>query len=96
MTLNDFYTASNSDIYIQYYAKLKAEQKFSFKKEIDALIMKARAFNFTTFKTGLYADGHLSEAEKAYLDILDKMLKQRVDTYAQSKEILMRVLGAGK
>ena len=96
MTINDFYTAANSDIYKQYYTKLKAEQQFSFKKEIDALIMKARAFNFTTFKAGLYSDGHLSDAEKDYLDILDKMLKQRVDTYAQSKEMLMRVLGARK
>jgi hypothetical protein len=94
MSIGDFFSSERSSSYVQYYKELQQQQKFAFKKEIDALLLKARRFNFTQFKNRLYSDGKLSQAEKAHLNIIGRILEQRIETYASSKQNLMEIIGA--
>jgi hypothetical protein len=93
MQIEDMYTASRVSVLKDYYLTLQENQKYAFKKEVDALLKKAREFNFTNFKTQVYNDGHLSDAEKIQIDIMQRILNQRVTFLTQSKEMLLRVLG---
>lgn len=92
MQIDDLFSADRTTQYRQYWAQLRENQRFSFKKEIDALLKKARSFNFTNFKTRLYSDGRLSESEKNHLDIVNRILEQRITLLTNSKDILVRVL----
>ena len=92
MQIQDMYQAGRVSILKDYYLTLQENQKFAFKKEVDALLKKARDFNFTNFKTQVYSDGHLSDAEKIQIDIMQKILNQRVTFLTQSKDMLLRVL----
>jgi hypothetical protein len=92
MQIDDLFSADRTSQYRQYWAQLRENQRFSFKKEIDALLKKARSFNFTNFKTRLYNDGRLSESEKNHLDIVNRILEQRITLLTNSKDILVRVL----
>jgi hypothetical protein len=93
MQIQDMYNAGRVSLLKDYYLTLQENQKYAFKKEVDALLKKAREFNFTNFKTQIYSDGHLSDAEEIQIDIMEKILNQRVTFLTQSKEMLMRVLG---
>jgi hypothetical protein len=90
--VSDFYSDARASQLKQYWDALKEDQKFSFRREIESLLKRARAFNFTNFKTRMYADGHLSDAEKAHIEIIGKILEQRINILTRSKDVLLRVL----
>jgi len=96
MTIAEFFDSPEGERYAKYFMELQQEQRFSFRREIDALLLKARQFNFTQFKTRLYNDGKLSSAEKAHLNIIGKILESRINRYASSRDTLMKILGANK
>lgn len=96
LAIDDFMNGPNGDRYVVYFQKLKQEQRFAFRREIDALLLRARQFNFTQFKNRLYSDGKLSDAEKAHLNIIGRILDLRIQKYADSRETLMDILGAKK
>lgn len=96
MTLSEFMRAPQNDKYVAYFQKLQQQQRFAFRREIDALLLRARQFNFTQFKNRLYSDGRLSDAEKAHLNIIGRILDLRIQRYADSRETLMDILGAKK
>jgi len=96
MGVDDFYSAQRAAMYRQYWAELKENQRFAFRKMIDTLLKRARAFNFTNFKTRLYSDGQLSDAEKTHIDILGRIVEQRIDRLTTSKQTLLRVIGDRK
>ena len=82
--------------YLPVFQKLQQQQKFAFRREIDALLLRARQFNFTQFKNRLYSDGKLTDAEKAHLNIIGRILELRIQKYAGSRDSLMEILGAKK
>ena len=90
------YPDSNEETYSQYFQKLQQQQRFAFRREIDALLLRARQFNFTQFKNRLYGDGRLTDAEKAHLNIVGRILETRIQNYAGSRENLMEILGVKK
>lgn len=96
MSIGEFFDSASALRYRQYFQALQQQQKFAFRKEIDALLQKARQFNFTQFKARLYSDGRLNEAEKAHIEILRTILNTRIDAYARTRETLMDILGATK
>lgn len=96
LVINDFMNGPDGDRYVVYFQKLKQEQRFAFRREIDALLLRARQFNFTQFKNRLYSDGKLTDAEKAHLNIIGRILDLRIQKYADSRETLMDILGAKK
>jgi hypothetical protein len=95
-TFADFLNADENLDYRRYFQELKEQQRFAFRKEIEALLLRARRFNFTKFKDRLYSDGKLSSAEKAHLNIIGKILETRIKIYSNSKDTLMDILGAKK
>jgi hypothetical protein len=96
LAISEFLDGPNGDTYAVYFQKLKQEQRFAFRREIDALLLRARQFNFTQFKNRLYSDGKLTDAEKAHLNIVGRILDMRIRKYADSRDILMDILGAKK
>ena len=96
LTINDFLDGPEGDRYVAYFQKLQQQQRFAFRREIDALLLRARQFNFTQFKNRLYSDGKLTDAEKAHLNIVGRILELRIQRYADSRETLMEILGAKK
>ena len=96
MSIAKFFDSPEGQRYASYFMDLQQQQRFAFRREIDALLLRARKFNFTQFKTRLYNDGKLSDAEKAHLNIIGKILESRIDRYANSRETLMEILGASK
>lgn len=96
MAIADFLKGPEGDRYAAYFQKLQQQQRFAFRREIDALLLRARQFNFTQFKNRLYSDGKLSDAEKAHLNIIGRILDLRIQKYADSRDTLMEILGAKK
>lgn len=94
MAINEYFSKENSEKYIQYFAQLQRDQRLAFRREIDALLLRARKFNFTQFKNRLYSDGRLSDAEKAHLNIIGTILQRRIEIYANSRQVLLDVIGA--
>ena len=96
LTFSQFMDVKRTETYSQYFQNLQQQQRFAFRREIDALLLRARQFNFTQFKNRLYGDGHLSDAEKAHLNIVGRILEIRIQNYAGSRENLMEILGVKK
>jgi len=96
MSISDLLKGPEGEKYAEYFQKLKQEQRFAFRREIDALLLRARQFNFTQFKNKLYSDGKLTNAEKAHLNIIGRILELRIQKYADSRQTLMEILGAKK
>lgn len=96
MTINDFMKSPGNDKYMSYFQQLKKQQQLAFRREIDALLLRARKFNFTQLKARLYSDGHLSGAEKAHLEIVGQIIETRINVYENSKNTLLEIFGALK
>ena len=96
MTIEDFVKSPGNDKYIQYFQNLQKQQQLAFRSEIDALLLRARKFNFTRLKTRLYSDGHLSAAEKAHIDIVSQIIETRISSYENSKNLLLKIFEAIK
>jgi hypothetical protein len=96
LTLSQFMDPKRAETYSQYFQNLQQQQRFAFRREIDALLLRARQFNFTQFKNRLYSDGRLTDAEKAHLNIVGRILEIRIQNYAGSRENLMEILGVKK
>lgn len=85
--------ANGSSLYGAYYKQLKAAQRRQFLLQIEKLINKARAFNFISFRERLTADGTMSTAEKQHLNIINTILKQRINVLDQSMSRIRDTLG---
>ena len=96
MTIGDFLKSPGNDKYLLYYQQLKKQQQLAFRDEIDALLLRARKFNFTQLKTRLYSDGNLSGAEKARLQIAEQIIETRISVYENSKKTMLEIFGAIK
>jgi hypothetical protein len=96
MTIKDFLSSPGNDKYLQYFQKLQKQQQLAFRREIDALLLRARKFNFTQLKSRLYSDGRLSGAEKVHLDIVGRIIDIRINNYENSKNILLEIFGEKK
>lgn len=90
--LRDLLSPTESELYIEYFRQLKAAQKAQYLQFIATLIQRARAFNFSNFKSRLYNDGKLSSGEKIHLNILEKLYTQRLNTLVQQNEIIREIL----
>lgn len=94
--LREFASVTGEGLYTKYYRELKDDQRRLIQQQIDELIEKAREFNFTKYRERLYRDGELSKAEKVHLNIIQKIVANRVDVLRQSRDQLMSVLGGKK
>lgn len=93
-SLDDLKSEILSDFYLNYYKQLKQAQQRQTKLFIDKLIQRARLFNFSTFKSKLYADGQLSSGEKTHLNILELLFKQRLQILQSVTENIETIMGS--
>ena len=86
---------SDESVYTSYYRELRENQREAFRRELERLIDRAREFNFTDYKTRLYRDGALSEAERTHLNIVQTIVEARIETLAEAfDDMVERLEGA--
>jgi hypothetical protein len=90
--LRELVSPTDSELYIEYFRQLKAAQRAQYLQFIATLIQRARAFNFSNFKSRLYSDGKLSSGEKIHLNILEKLYTQRLEILTQQNDVIRRIL----
>lgn len=90
--LRDLLSPSESQLYIQYFKQLKAAQRAQQLQFIATLIQRARAFNFTNFKSRLYTDGKLTSGEKIHLNILETLYATRLDKLVEQNQTLNNLI----
>jgi hypothetical protein len=87
-SLNDLLRPSEAQLYQQYFKQLKEAQRAQQLQFIATLIQRARAFNFTNFKSRLYTDGKLTAGEKIHLNILDTLYTTRLEKLVEQNQTL--------
>lgn len=90
--LKDLLSPSESQMYLQYFKELKAKQRAQQLQFIATLVQRARAFNFTNFKSRLYTDGKLTSGEKIHLNILETLYTKRLETLVQQNQALTDII----
>jgi hypothetical protein len=79
--------------YQEYYRELKSQQKRQFLAIINKLLARARAFNFEKYQARFVIDGRLTEVEKSHLLIMQKIVKQRIDSLERAGDLIRNILG---
>lgn len=77
-------------------AKRSEETRRQILAVYEALIQRARAFNWDSYISALRADGKLSSAEQRHMDIVKSIFELRLDRLATSKQAFTKLLGIGK
>lgn len=91
LNIGAFYEDNSGLRYSEYYSSLKKEQQVLFRRYIESLIQKARAFRMVNLRERLAKDG-LTQGEQAHLNIIDKMYEMRLDLLSTSKRQLLDIL----
>jgi hypothetical protein len=91
--IDGFKAAQGDGIYGDYYKKLKASQRRLFLREIQKMLERARLFNFTNYRSRLTSGGELTAGEKAHIDIVQKIQKNRLEILSSTIENLNEILG---
>lgn len=94
--IRKFQSVSSTGLYSKYYRELKEEQKRQMQEQVALLLEKARKFNYTKFRDALYRDGQLTQAEKTHLNIVGKIIENRIDVLKSQREQIMQALGGKK
>ena len=83
----------NSKIYKDRFSALSAKQRNELLDVYDTLIDRAKKFKWDEYASRLSADGNLSPAEQAHLDILKKLFTSRLDRLMSGKQQTIKLLG---
>ena len=94
--IRKFQSVSSSGLYSKYYRELKDEQKRQMQEQVALLLEKARKFNYTKYRDALYRDGQLTQAEKTHLNIVGKIIENRIAVLKSQREQIMQALGGKK
>lgn len=84
---------SENGLYQGYYRELKSAQKRQFLAMINKLLERARAFNFEKYQARFAIDGKLTEAEKMHLQIVQRIVGQRINSLERAGDVLRNILG---
>ena len=84
MALGELVGGKTETMYTDYYRKLKAEQKAQMRKFIANLLNRARKFNFNQYRDRLSVTGELTDGEKIHMEVLGRILKQRIRVLSNS------------
>ena len=91
--IKEMTSLSDNGVYAGYYRELKSAQKRQFLATINKLLSRARAFNFEKYQTRFAIDGKLTEAEKMHLNVVKKIVNQRIDSLERAGDIIRKILG---
>jgi hypothetical protein len=96
MGIEELLNPDEASVYINYFQALKELQRAQYQQFIATLIQRARAFNFSNFKSNLYKDGKLSQGEKIHLNILEKLFNQRLGRLTNARDSIYEIVSAKK
>lgn len=84
MTIDQLLGGGSGAKYSEYYRQLKLEQQAQMRKFIASLLQRARKFNFNQYRDRLSTTGELTEGEKIHMEVLGKIIKQRIRVLSNS------------
>lgn len=84
MTIDELLGGGSGARYSEYYRQLKLEQQAQLRKFIANLLQRARKFNFNQYRDRLSTTGELTEGEKIHMEVLGKIIKQRIRVLSNS------------
>lgn len=87
MNIDDLLSSGSGARYSEYYRRLKASQQAQLRKLIANLLRRARKFNFNQYRDRLAAAGELTDGEKIHMEVLGKILKQRINVLSNSASL---------
>ena len=94
--MQDFFEKDLKNMYRQHFEKLKLEQKRQAIYMFDKLIDRAKEFDYEEMRQRLIVEGALNSQDKAHLQIVGGMYKNRLDRLVSSRTMLLKVLGLSK
>ena len=87
MSIDDLLKEGINSRYSEYYKTLKAQQQAQMRQLIATLLRKARKFNFNQYRDRLNASTELSEGEKIHIEVLGKIIGQRIRILSQGLKL---------
>lgn len=84
MSIGDLLGGGSGATYSEYYRQLRAEQQAQLRKLIASLLQRARKFNFNQYRDRLSITGELTEGEKIHMEVLGKIINQRIRVLSNS------------
>lgn len=84
MTIDELLGGGSGARYSEYYRQLKLEQQAQLRRFIANLLQRARKFNFNQYRDRLSTTGELTEGEKIHMEVLGKIIKQRIRVLSNS------------
>lgn len=84
MSIDDLLGGGSGALYSEYYRQLRAEQQAQMRRLIASLLQRARQFNFNQYRDRLATTGELTEGEKIHMEVLGKIIKQRIRVLSNS------------
>lgn len=87
MSIDDLISGGTGSRYSEYYRKLKAEQQAAMRRLIANLLQRARKFNFNQYRDRLNVTGELTDGEKIHMEVLGKIIKQRIRVLSNSSAL---------
>ena len=84
MSIDDLIGGGAGSQYSEYYRQLRVEQQAQLRKLISTLLQRARKFNFKQYRDRLSITGELSDGEKIHMEVLGKIIKQRIRVLSNS------------
>ena len=90
--LPEFFETTKTS-YGQDFSEATDEQKNIIVEVLNALIARAREFDWAEYREKLSVDGTLSEGEQKHLEIVEALFNDRLNKLENSREALLTILG---
>lgn len=90
--VEEFFEATR-DAYGRNFEGADDETRSLMLEVVEALLERAREFNFDDYRQKLQSDGILSEAEESHLEIVQGLYEDRLENLNSSKDAILQVLG---
>lgn len=84
MSIEELIGGGSGLSYSEYYRRLRSAQQAQMRKLIANLLQRARKFNFDQYRDRLSITGELTDGEKIHMEVLGKIIKQRIRVLSNS------------
>jgi hypothetical protein len=91
LVIDQLLSSSLMNEYSRYYQQLTANDRVLMRKQIAALLARAKKFNTQQYRQRLFADG-VGEGEKIHINMLVKLFEARINTLERSGDIIRKYL----
>lgn len=93
LDLPDYLDARQSEVFKNRFSQMSARERNEVLSVYDTLIDRAKKFDWDEYASRFAADGNLSKAEQAHLEILKKLFGERLNILVSKKKQAIQLLG---